>query len=80
MTGPLQMRWKNDPPDAEWSSGLPDGTEIVYVAGYPEGVVIRVGGEKVAFLTPGQASRMGQRLIRFSKLAEEGGGMEGLRE
>lgn len=70
MAGPLEMRWQNDPPDAEWSSGLPDGKEIIYAAGYPEGVVIRIGGanDKVAFLTPGQAARMGQRLMRFAEL------------
>jgi hypothetical protein len=68
----LEEKWKSSGPEREWSSvELKSGTEVVYAAGYPEGVVLRLGGEHVGFLTPGQAERLGARLIEMSKLGKK---------
>lgn len=60
----LRTRWKNDTPDREWSA-LTDGGETVYVARYPEGVVLRLGPSHdgpVTFLTNEMAFEMWQEL------------------
>lgn len=61
----LKRRWQSDVPEREWSVVTAE-REVVYIARYPEGMVLRAGpqGASVTFLTNEMTFGLWQELNR----------------
>ena len=59
----LKARWAFEPPDEELSIVVADG-ELVYVARYAEGIVLRVNDKRkhITFLTHAMAAAVGEAM------------------
>lgn len=63
----LAKAWKEREPEAEFSLHTTKG-QVVYVACYKGGLVLRIGEQKkVALLTTGMAQRLGGKLIELAQ-------------